>query len=413
MKNLIAAILAALLSVPLLSAGEWTTLFDGGSTEALMNPYDWGEVSVEDGELHLKADRKFFLCSRDSYSDFVFEGEVLLPAGPANSGFMFRAKRAKNSVIGYQAEVDGAARAWSGGLYGEALGAWKFQPRTPNDSPSGQAFRSATAGSFKRDNWNKYRIEASGERLRIAVNGVVTTDYFDDELQSGVVALQHHGERGQIYRFRNVRIKEQDAPWLFGSEMQLVFDHNLNDLQIKDSWKATDLSAWKAEKVAGSGVLNLHKRSDYKPAVRSPESILWLAEDGPDSFVFDAIVKSTEESHAHRDICLFFGRQDDEHFYYAHLAEQADAHAHSIFVVDGADRKSIASKRSDGIEWGGDWHRVRVERDASSGAIRVYFDDLATPVMEASDKRFIGGGVGIGSFDNTALFDDLRLVEVE
>ena len=413
MKYLITAVSLALLGVPQINAGEWTSLFDGGSTEALVNPYDWGEVSVEGGELLLKADRKFFLCSRDSYSDFVFEAEVLLPTGPANSGFMFRAKSAQNSVTGYQAEVDGDARAWSGGIYGEGIGASKFQPRKPNDSPAGQAFRTATAGSFKRDDWNKYRIEASGERLRITVNGVVASDYFDEELSSGVVALQHHGERGQVYRFRNVRIKEKESPWLFGSEMKLVFDYDCNDLKIRDEWKATDPSAWRTEKVAGSGVLNLHKRSDYKPAVRSPESILWLAQDGPDSFVFDAIVKSTEESHAHRDICLFFGRQDAEHFYYVHLAEQADAHAHSIFAVDGAARKSIAATRGDGIAWGDDWHRVRVERDAASGAIRVYFDDLATPIMEASDKRFIGGGVGIGSFDNTALFDDLRLVEVE
>lgn len=391
-------------------AGEWTVLFDGGSTAALENPYDWGEVEVEDGVLCLRADRKFFLCSRDEYSDFVFEADVKLPKGRANSGFMFRAEKSPNSVRGYQAEVDGdAARAWSGGIYGEGIGAWKFQPRKPNGSPAGEAFRTATTDAFDRDGWNSYKIHCEGNRLRVFVNDVLASDYIIDERDSGVVALQHHGEKGQTYRFRNVRIKKIDQPQIFGWNMVPVFDHDFNDLKMKD-WQASDSAAWKLDKVDGSGVLNLHSRSDYKPPVRSPESIIWLSEDAPASFVLDAIVKSTEDSHAHRDICLFFGKQDDEHFYYAHIAEKADPHAHSIFAVDGSARKSIATERNDGIRWGDDWHRVRVERDGESGAVRVYFDDLENPIMQASDKRFLKGGIGIGSFDNTAYFDDVRLV---
>lgn len=392
-------------------AEDWQVLFDGASLDAFENPYDWGATRVEGDEIHLKANRKFFLCSKDTFSNFVFEAEVRLPEGKSNSGFMFRASKSRNKVTGYQAEADDSARAWSGGLYGEGIGAWKFAPRTPQDSPSGQAFRNATSGSFDRYGWNKYRIECSGDRIRIFVNDVLCTDYCDGELAAGVVALQHHGENGQVYRFRNARIKDTGGPRGFGSRTRVVFDEDCNDLKIKD-WRMTDPQAWRTEKVDGSGVLNLCAVSNYDPKVRSPKSILWLCEEGPDSFIFDAVVKSTEKSHAHRDVCIFFGRQDDEHFYYTHIAEVADPHAHSIFAVDGKPRKSIASRRNNGIGWGDGWHRLRVERDATSGSIRVYFDDLEKPVIEASDKRFIGGGIGIGSFDNTALFDNLRLVEV-
>jgi glycerol-3-phosphate dehydrogenase (NAD(P)+) len=46
--------------------------------------------------------------------------------------------------------------------------------------------------------------------IAIEVNGVVTTDVEDDKDASGVIGIQHHGEKGQTYKFRNLRIKELD-----------------------------------------------------------------------------------------------------------------------------------------------------------------------------------------------------------
>lgn len=226
------AFLPLFLCTPLLllaeeTAGDpgFTPLFDGATTKGWRNPYTWGEVQVVDGELHLTGDKKFFLVTEKTYSDFVFEGEVKLPEGTANSGFMFRAHAEPNKVFGYQAEVDGdEKRAWSGGLYDEGRRAWFISPRrlaaakdaTPeekaeNDAAnqtSVEAFRQRAGAAFKRDEWNTYRITCQGSRLKIEVNGVVTTDVEDDTDAAGVIGLQHHGEKGQTYRFRNLRIKE-------------------------------------------------------------------------------------------------------------------------------------------------------------------------------------------------------------
>ena len=57
---------------------------------------------------------------------------------------------------------------------------------------------------------NKYRITCKGNRITIEVNGVVVTDIEDDKDASGVIGIQHHGEKGQTYKFRNLRIKELD-----------------------------------------------------------------------------------------------------------------------------------------------------------------------------------------------------------
>lgn len=394
------------------TAGQWKNLFNGKTLEGWENPYEWGEAKVVDNEIHLEANRKFFLCTEKEYDDFIFEAEVKLPEGEGNSGFMFRAATKKNRVWGYQAEVDPSDRAWSGGLYGEGFGAWRFQPRKPNQSPAGSAFRTATAGSFKPMEWNKYRVECYGNRIRIYVNGTLCTDYFDDSRQKGVIALQHHGENGKVYRFRDIRLKELNTSKAFGYHAEVVFEEHFDDAKMKKGWKPTDPRAWEITQVDGSGVLHLQDQSDYQPKVRSPRSILWLMEDAPESFVMDAIVKSTGKQGGHRDLCLFFGKQDESHYYYVHLGQQADPHSHSVFAVDGEPRVSIADTRTEGIDWGDDWHRLRLIRDGKTGNIRVYFDDLEEPIMEASDKRFNGGGIGVGSFDNKGYFDDIRIVKV-
>ena len=120
-------------------------------------------------------------------------------------------------------------------------------------------------------------------------------------------------------------------------------------------------------------------------------------------------MRSTQEVYGHQDLCLFFGYQDPSHFYYVHLGREADAHANSIFLVNGEPRVSIAQKRTDGTAWTKDWHHVRIKRDTSKGTNEVYFDDMKKPVMTTTDKHFLHGRVGIGSFDDTGDFDNFRL----
>lgn len=190
------------------SGQEFTALFDGKTLKGWKNPYAWGKIEVVDGEIHLKGDQKFFLVTEKTYGDFVFEGEVKLPEGKANSGFMFRAHVEPNKVFGYQAEVDGdEARMWSGGLYDEGRRMWFISP-VKGDAASETAFRKRIGTAFKRNDWNAYRITCKGSSIKIEVNGVVTTEIEDPTDARGVIGIQHHGEKGKTYKFRNLRIRE-------------------------------------------------------------------------------------------------------------------------------------------------------------------------------------------------------------
>ena len=213
-KLFAAAILC--LSLPFACADEkkdsdgFKPLFDGKTLEGWHNPYEWGKAEVVDGEIHLTGDKKFFVVTDKEYGDFIFEGQILLPEGKANSGFMFRAHAGPNKVFGYQSEVDGDPnRGWSGGLYDEGRRKWFISPIN-SDKDSVEAFRKRAGDAFKRNDWNTYRITCKGNKITIEVNGVVTTDVEDDKDAKGVIGIQHHGEKGQTYKFRNLRIKELD-----------------------------------------------------------------------------------------------------------------------------------------------------------------------------------------------------------
>ena len=70
------------------------------------------------------------------------------------------------------------------------------------------------------------------------------------------------------------------------------------------------------------------------------------------------------------------------------------------------------SRDSHMTPWDSDWHTVRIKRRVGSGLIEVYWDDMAQPVMRANDRTFQWGQVGIGSFDDTGDWDDIRLFGV-
>ena len=191
--------------------------------------------------------------------------------------------------------------------------------------------------------------------------------------------------------------------------LPLVFTTDFEDGSLWD-WQPTDPQAWRIEDSGGSRVLALYKQSNYEPEVRSPVNINLIKDVVVTDFVLELKMHSTTKDYGHRDMCLFFGYQDPSHFYYVHIANQSDAHANSIFIVNGQPRVSIAKTRTEGTKWDENWHTVRLERDVENGTIKVFFDDGVAPIMTAVEHNFKWGRIGVGSFDDTGQFDDIRLL---
>jgi len=189
-----------------------------------------------------------------------------------------------------------------------------------------------------------------------------------------------------------------------------VYEEDFGSPGALEDFVFSDASSWQWTELEEQGALELSGSCDYSPPQHSPRALALLAEHEVGSFTLDVEVQQTGEEYGHRDLCLFFGWHAPDRYYYVHLATAPDDRAHNIFVVDGAPRVRLAEVGTQGVDWGtGVWHRLSLQRNSHTGLVRVYFDDLDTPVLEAYDSRFARGRVGFGSFDDTGRMRWMRL----
>ena len=216
-----------------LAAGaDWQSLFDGKTLDGWIQRNGKAKYTVEDGAIvgtTVLNTPNSFLCTEKMYTDFVLELEFLVEKG-MNSGIQIRSHsfRYYNNyrVHGYQVEIDTSNRAWSGGIYDEARRGWLYPLK---DKPAAQK-------AFKQGQWNHYRIEAIGPRIRTWVNGVPAADLTDDLTATGFIALQVHGSKtaGQQIKWRNIRIQDLTQQSSREPLKALIVDGQNNH-----DWKAT------------------------------------------------------------------------------------------------------------------------------------------------------------------------------
>ncbi|HMO63643.1 MAG TPA: hypothetical protein PKE47_00170 [Verrucomicrobiota bacterium] len=191
---------------------------------------------------------------------------------------------------------------------------------------------------------------------------------------------------------------------------RLVYEQHFDAPAALDDFVFTDPAAWRHSAAGKAFALELAQQSRYQPPHRSPVNIALLAGLVLGDFILEVDLLQTGREYGHRDMCLFFGVQDPARFYYAHLATRTDPHAHNVFLVHRAARTNISTSTTPGVNWGLEvWQKVRLERRLADGSIRVFFNDMTTPVMTAKDTTFGAGWLGLGSFDDTGKMDNIRV----
>ncbi len=183
-----------------------------------------------------------------------------------------------------------------------------------------------------------------------------------------------------------------------------------------EGWRPKDPAAWRVVDEDGSKVYELAAPGE-QGAVRAPTAwSLWAGHEVT-SFEFSGRLRCyTEPSTVHRDMCVFFHFQDPTHFCYVHLAGTSDGVHNIIGLVDGADRVKINAEPAGASVFrltDREWHDFRVVCDAAAGEVRAYIDDMTEPILTAPVRGPGRGLVGVGSFDDTGAFDDLKLVKLE
>jgi hypothetical protein len=195
---------------------------------------------------------------------------------------------------------------------------------------------------------------------------------------------------------------------------RLVAQPVLRSIQFTDDFSSGTLDHWELPYpedwvIRTEGTLHfLHMLRDREPLVpRRPMQFARLKGVNVGSFTFQAQVRREKTS-----LLIVFNYVDSLHFYYTHLSVDPGtkvATHNGIFIVDGGARRRIAGLDAEAALPDMNWHKIRVQRDTQPPSVQVFVDAEQSPRFSVYDSTFTCGQVGIGSFDETGDFADVRL----
>jgi len=193
--------------------------------------------------------------------------------------------------------------------------------------------------------------------------------------------------------------------------LPLLYVENFQDGKA-DNWQPNNPQNWCVVNDDIRYIYQLNKAGETGK-IRKPTSISILKEFNVGNFEFTVDAKCyTDSSNSYRDMCLFFGYQDSVHFYYTHFSGRSDKVHNIIGIVNNADRTKInleAPGSSSAKLTGYNWHHLKISRNVDTGEIKAYIDDFERPILTAVDTTFRSGKIGVGSFDDTGAFTELKL----
>jgi hypothetical protein len=242
MRKVVSALALIALGGPVAAAEPGgTPIFDGKTLAGWKQLGGEADYKVIDGAI-VGSSRpgvpNSFLVTEKDYEDFILELDVRQNVGPTNSGVQFRSLSTpdfeKGRVHGYQTDIDPSERQWSGGIYEEAQRGWFY---TGDMNPPSKAL-------YKFGEWNHYRIEAIGPRLRVWINGGPAADVIDDVTKTGFFGLQVHSidkpeEAGRTVSWRNLAVQtrslRRQPP--MGIFIRNLLPNNLDSEEKAQGWR--------------------------------------------------------------------------------------------------------------------------------------------------------------------------------
>ncbi len=175
------------------AAAGWKLLFDGSTLKG-WEPHaasatepaatEWG---VADGAIFCTGDRRGWLGTVDTFSDFNLKIQFRVGA-KTNSGVFLRSQKASVNAAetGYELQI------------------WDFRPTYK----TGALVNAIEAEPTKilADQWNSYDVTADGDHFVVVFNGKKVLDGHDSKHSSGVIGLQYNTGGGKV-EFRDIKIR--------------------------------------------------------------------------------------------------------------------------------------------------------------------------------------------------------------
>jgi hexosaminidase len=205
------------------------------------------------------------------------------------------------------------------------------------------------------------------------------------------------------------RLKREKRPPVANLPFLFLEDFEGGDAR---AWKPNLPQNWRVDSEEDSLAFHLTAPGEMGSII-APTSWAVLKGFDVESFVLAGQVKcNADPVNPHRDMVIIFHVQDPTHFYYVHFSATSDDKHNIIGLVNGQDRVKINAEPAGKTVprlLDSEYHDFRVSYDGKSGKILVFMDDMTTPLMTAVDRTFTHGLVGIGSFDDTGCFDNIKV----
>ena len=205
------------MAQPQSSAEQWHTLFDGTSLDGWRQAGP-GSFSLEDDSTMLSHGGMGLLYyDQASFRDFVLELDWKVDTHTTNSGVFLRFPETDDPWVavneGYEVQIDNSRDPdhVTGSIF--ALSA----PFRVTARPAGQ--------------WNSYRIEVTGQRYQIWLNGEKVNDFMGDRSREGYIGVQNHDDRSRAW-FRNIRVQRLSTPSPMNLAELLATDEDQEEIRV-------------------------------------------------------------------------------------------------------------------------------------------------------------------------------------
>jgi hypothetical protein len=171
-----------------------------------------------------------------------------------------------------------------------------------------------------------------------------------------------------------------------------------------EKWDVQSASDW----VVGNNLLQL-KVSAEPPAGQPRRPMKYaLLESKP----FSKVTVEADVKRNGRSVIIVYAYQDQAHYDYAHISVDtaASQNVHNgMFHIFGGERVRISSLEGPGSLPTQDWTPVKLVFDGETGHCYVEVNGKRNPSLDAVDLSLRWGGVGIGSFDETGDFRNVKV----
>lgn len=171
----------------------WRSLFNGEDLEGWVVVDPPVQIEAREGGVVMRmtphTSRHSFLRTEERFEDFIFEVQFRRDVG-MDSGVLLRAVPAPDdshsALLGYMVKVDPRQnRRWTGGVFLDYGDGWNWLYSLENDEQ-------ARAAELPEGQWNRLRVEAIGDAIKVWLNGTPTAHLRDDRYEDGYIALKIH-----------------------------------------------------------------------------------------------------------------------------------------------------------------------------------------------------------------------------